>query len=96
MSEGGANVPSMEAVAWSAIGLLGATLAILAGALLSLTSRIQSMGERMEGQGRTLADRIEQQGRSLSERIEADGRETRARIDALSSRMDQHIERHAG
>ena len=89
MSEGGANVPSMEAVAWSAIGLLGATLAVLTGALLSLSSRMSALEER-------LGVRIDAQGAELAKHIEEQGRETRGRIDAMNSRLDPHIEPHAG
>jgi hypothetical protein len=64
---------------------LGATLAVLTGALLSITGRIQQLGEKIEAQGRDLRDRIDEQGR-----------ETRDRIDAMGSRMDQHIGGHAG
>lgn len=79
----------MEAVVWSAIGLLGATLAVLTGALPSLSGRIQALEER-------LGARIDAQGREVAERIEEQGRETRARIDGLNSRLDHHIEPHAG
>lgn len=100
MSEGGVNVLDMEAVAWSAIGLLGATLAVLTGALLTITGRIQVLGDglrdKIEEQGGELRDRIDEQGRLLTERIEEQGRETRERIDGLGSRLDQHIGRHAG
>jgi hypothetical protein len=75
----------MTAVAWAAIALLGATLAVLVGALFQL-------GARIEGLGRDLGARIDAQGRDLGARIDA----LTARIDAQTARIDAHLERHAG
>jgi hypothetical protein len=98
----------MEAVAWTAIGLLGTTQALLVAALFHLSSRIEGQGQRIDAQGGSLREaiegqgqRIDAQGGSLREAIEVQGRELRAaidaqtaRIDALNSRMDAHLERH--
>ena len=61
----------MAAVAWTAIGLLGATLGVLATALFRLDSKIDEFG-------RDLGGRIDAQGRDLGARIDAQT----ARIDA--------------
>ena len=71
----------MIAVAWTAIGLLAATLVTLVGAILQLSSRI-------DAQGRELRAAIEAQG----QRIDGLG----GRIDGLAGRIDAHVERHAG
>ena len=75
----------MAAVAWTAIGLLGATLALLVTAVFRLQDRI-------DAQGASLRAAIDDQGRSLRAALEAQT----ARIDALAARLDAHLERHAG
>ena len=75
----------MAAVAWTAIGLLGATLGVLATALFRLDSKIEAFG-------RGLGARIDAQGRELGGRIDA----LTGRIDAQTARIDLHLERHAG
>jgi hypothetical protein len=75
----------MAAVAWTAIGLLGATVAALVGALFQLGGRIDALG-------RDLGARIDAQSRELGARIDAQA----ARIDALGARLDAHLEWHAG
>jgi hypothetical protein len=75
----------MEAVAWSAIGVLAATLGVFTAALLHLSSRIQALGDG-------LRSAIEEQGRTLNARIDA----LAERIDGQSARIDAHVERHAG
>jgi hypothetical protein len=79
----------MEAVAWSAIGVLAATLGVFTAALLSLSARIQAIGDG-------LRDKIDEQGRELGARIEEQGRALGDRIGALGGRIDAHVERHAG
>jgi hypothetical protein len=74
----------MVAVAWTAIALMGTTLALVVGALFRLTSKI-------DGQGSELRGAIEAQGRDLGTRIDS----LTARVDALNARMDAHLERHA-
>jgi len=61
MSEGGARVVHVEAIAWSAIGLLAATLL---GVLFFIGSRIDGLGARIDG----LGSRVD----GLSARIDAD------------------------
>jgi hypothetical protein len=72
----------MAAAAWSAIGLLAATLF---GSLYYLGSRIVALGARLGG-------RIDQLETKLGGRVDA----LRARIDALSGRMDLHIDQQTG
>jgi hypothetical protein len=79
----------MEAVAWSALGLLAATL----------VAAIFWLGTRIDGLGASLGARIDGQGASLGARIDAQS----SRIDALASevsrlstRLDEHLTRHAG
>jgi len=60
----------MTAVAWTAIGLLGTTLAVLVGAILQL-------GAKIDAQGRDLGARIDAAGRDLGARLDAQT----ARID---------------
>jgi hypothetical protein len=90
----------MTAVAWTAIGLLGSTLAVLAGAILQIGGRIDALGRdltaRIDAQCRELRERIDAQGRELSARIEDQGRLLGARIDAQSARIDVHLHRNAG
>jgi hypothetical protein len=74
----------MVAVAWTAIALMGTTLALLVGALFRLTSKI-------DAQGGELRAAIDSQGRDLGTRIDA----LTTRVDALNARMDAHLERHA-
>jgi hypothetical protein len=77
----------MEAVAWTAIGLLAATLAILATALFHLDSNIDALG-------RDLGARIDAQGRDLGARIDGLGASLGAPIDAQTARIDAHLARH--
>ena len=83
----------MEEVAWTAIGLLAATLF---GSLFYLGSRIDNLGSRLDaridGLGDSLTARIDGLGARLDGRL--DGIESR--MDALNARLDVHIERHAG
>ena len=71
----------MEAVAWSAVGLLAASMF---GSLYYLGSRIDALGGRLDGRIDALSGRIDSLESSLS-----------GRIDALSARMDTHLDRHA-
>jgi hypothetical protein len=66
----------MTAVAWTAIGLLAATLF---GALFYLGARIDALGARLDGRLDGVASRID----SLASRIDALG----ARLDA---HVEQH------
>ncbi len=90
----------MAAVVWTAIGLLGATLLALVGAIFQLGARIDAQGRDLraaiEGQsakseelGRDLRAAIDAQARFLKSAMEAQGRDLGARIDA-------HLQRHAG
>jgi hypothetical protein len=95
MSDTGATVAMMVAVAWTAIALMGTTLALLVGAFFRLSSKIDGQGSGLRGaldtQGRDLRAAIDDQGRDLGARIEA----LTSRVDALNARMDAHLERHA-
>jgi hypothetical protein len=76
----------MTAVAWTAIGLLGATLAVLAGTVVQLGARIDGKSEALGARIDTLGSRIERQGEFLGSRIERQGEFLGARIDALAAR----------
>lgn len=76
----------MVAVAWTAIGLLAATLV---GSLFYLGSRIDHLGDSLNA-------RIDGLGESLNARIDSLDARLSARIDGLSAKMDTHLERHAG
>lgn len=94
MSDPGATVAfEMVAVAWTAIGLLAATLV---SSLFYLGSRIDgleaNLGSRIDG----LGARIDNLESSLNARIDALDARLSGRLDALSARMDTHLERHAG
>jgi hypothetical protein len=82
----------MTAVAWTAIGLLGATLLALTGAIFQLGCRIDAhgrdIGARIDAIGRDLGARVD----ILTARIDTQS----ARIDAQGARIDAHVERHAG
>ena len=79
----------MEAVAWTAIGLLGV-------AVLGSFSSFFYLGTRIDALGARLDSRIDAQGLELGSRIDAQGLELGSRIDALAARMDDHLGRHAG
>jgi hypothetical protein len=85
----------MVAVAWTAVALMGTTLALLVGALFRLTTKIDAQGSELRaainGQGRELRTAIDAQGRDLGIRIDA----LTGRVDTLNARMDAHLERHA-
>ena len=90
----------MEAVAWTAIALLGATIL---GSFFYLGNRFDNLAGRIDAQGANVGARIDAQGADLGSRIQAQGADLgsriealSARVDALSGRMDQHLERHAG
>jgi hypothetical protein len=72
----------MVAVAWTAIGLLAATLL---GTLYYLGGRMDALAARLDGRIDALSGRID----ALAARLEG-------RIDSLSTKLDTHIERHAG
>ena len=76
----------MRAVAWTAIGLLAATLF---GSLYYLGSKIDSLGARLDSRIDALEGRLEGRIDSLAARLDA-------RLDALTARLDTHFERHAG
>ena len=72
----------MTAVAWTAIGLLAATLF---GSLYYLGSKIDSLGARLDSRIDGLEGRTDSLAASLD-----------SRLDALTARLDTHLERHAG
>jgi hypothetical protein len=61
----------MTAVAWTAIGLLAATLF---GALFHLGARIDALGARLDGRLGNLASRIDALGARLDAHIEQHSR----------------------
>ena len=81
----------MTAVAWSAIGLLAATLV---GSFFYLGNRIDSLGARIDSLDSSLSNRIDTLNSSLSARIDTLDARLSSRIDALGSRLDAHLERH--
>jgi hypothetical protein len=83
LSDPGVTVAlTMAAVAWSAIGLLAATLV---GSLFYLGSRIDALGIRLDS-------RIDNLESSLASRID----HLASRIDSMSLRLDAHIDQHSG
>jgi hypothetical protein len=83
----------MTAVAWTAIGLLAATLI---GSLYYLGSRIDALALRIDGLESSLNARIDSLDAGLNARLDALAARLDARIDGLSARMDAHLERGAG
>jgi hypothetical protein len=94
----------MEAVAWTAIGLLGATVLGSFSSFFYLgTRRIDALGARLDSRIDALSARIDAQdasiqaqGRDLTGAIQTQSLELGSRIDALAARMDDHLGRHAG
>ncbi|MGH2751247.1 MAG: hypothetical protein ACRDK3_10320 [Actinomycetota bacterium] len=92
----------MEAQAWTAIGLLAATLL---GALFYLGNRIDALGSEMRGQFQAQGSRIEAQGSridtvsarmyTLAVRVEEQGVQLADRIYELAVKLDDHLRRHA-
>jgi len=82
----------VEAVAWTAIGLLAVAVFGNMAGLYHLGNRIDAQGAAVSARIDVLGARIEAQGASLSARIDG----LSARIDALSARMDEHMGRPAG
>ena len=97
----------MEAQAWTAIALLGATLI---GVLVYQGTRIDGLADRIDAQGARLDARIDAQGARLDARIDELATRLEARLDEHASRMDRlaeevrglavllgdHLQRHAG
>jgi hypothetical protein len=107
VSQSSASVAVVEAVAWTAIGLLAVAVFGSFAGLYYLGTRIDAqgtdLGGRIDAQGADLGGRISAQGADLGGRISAQGADLghridglSARIDSLSGRMDQHLERHTG
>jgi hypothetical protein len=93
----------VEAVAWTAIGLLGAAVLGSFGSFFHLGTRIDALGARLDSRIDALSARIDvqdasiqAQGRDLASAIQAQGLELGSRIDALTGGMDDHLGRHAG
>ncbi len=93
----------MEAQAWTAIGLLAATLL---GSLFYLGNRIDTLGARLDSRIDGLTGRIDGltgridglNGRldGLTVRVEEQGRQLGSEIYGLATRLDEHLRRHAG
>jgi hypothetical protein len=96
MSEARARFSAVEAVAWTAIGVLAAAVLGSFGSFFYLGTRIDALGARLDAridaQGADLGARIDR----LSERVDSLERRLDARLDALAARLDEHLERHAG
>ena len=75
----------MEGVAWSLFGLMAATLAVVGTAYFRLSARIEEVR-------RDLTTQIEAVRADLGARLDANT----ARIDALNTRLDAHLQAHAG
>jgi hypothetical protein len=93
----------MEAVAWTAIGMLGATLVALVGAAFQLNLKIDAQGRDVGARVDAVGARIDAVGArvdavssNLGARIDALHLNLVDRIDALGSRIDAHLERHTG
>ncbi|MDP9224413.1 MAG: hypothetical protein M3P18_11285 [Actinomycetota bacterium] len=85
----------MEAQAWTAIGLLAATLL---GALFYLGNRIDVLGSEMRGQFQAQGSRIDALSArmdALAVRVEEQGLQLADRIYELAVKLDDHIRRHA-
>lgn len=85
----------MEAQAWTAIGLLAATLL---GSLFYLGQRIDGLGARLDSRIDSLAGEIRGQSSridALSTRVEGLGSQLGDRIYELAAKLDDHLRRHA-
>ena len=78
----------MEAQAWTAIGLLAATLV---GSLFYLGNRIDSLGARLDARIDGLSGRID----GLAGRVEDHGRQLGSQIYEMAAKLDEHLRRHA-
>ncbi len=78
----------MEAQAWTAIGLLAATLV---GSLFYIGNRIDSLGARLDSRIDGLSGRID----GLTFRVEDQGRQLGSQIYELAAKLDEHLRRHA-
>ncbi|HJR18699.1 MAG TPA: hypothetical protein VJ922_03180 [Actinomycetota bacterium] len=83
----------MEEIAWTAIGLLAATLF---GSFFYLGARIDNLGSRLDARidavSSDLGGRVDGLGARLDARLDG----VVSRLDAINARLDMHIERHAG
>jgi hypothetical protein len=85
----------MEAQAWTAIGLLAATLL---GVLFYLGNRIDALGSEMRGQFQAQGSRIDAVSArtdALTVRVEELGVQLGDRIYELAVKLDDHLRRHA-
>ena len=94
---------AMEAVAWTAIGVLAAAVLGSFGSFFYLGTRIDALGARLDAridtQGAELGARIDAQGAELGSRVGGLGTridQLAARVDGLAARMDEHLRPHAG
>lgn len=85
----------MQAQAWTAIGLLAATLL---GVLFYLDNRIGVLGSEVRGQFQAQGSRFDNLAArmdTLSVRVEEQGVQLVDRIYDLAARLDDHVRRHA-
>lgn len=78
----------MEAQAWTAIGLLAATLV---GSLYYVGNRIDALGARLDSRIDGLSGRTD----GLTFRVEDQGRQLGSQIFELAAKLDEHLRRHA-
>lgn len=87
---------TVEAVAWTVIGVQAASVVGSFGAFFYLGAKMDALAARLDAridaQGAELSARIA----SLEARVDAQGADLGGRIDALSARLDEHLQRHAG
>ena len=86
--DAGVTLVGVEAVVWTAIGILAATSL---GSLFFLGSRIDAVGARIG----SLAARMDARFDALEGRMESRFARVDQRFDAIDARLDAHLDRHA-
>jgi hypothetical protein len=89
----------VTAIAWSLVGLMAASLGVLAAALFSGLGRIDALTDRIDTLGTGLNSRIDALGTALNSRIDALDNELRTDIrsvrDAVHD-LDVRLSRSGG
>jgi hypothetical protein len=94
--KGRAHNGGVTAIAWSLVGLMAASLGVLAAALFS---GLTGLGSRIDLLGSSLNERIDGLGSSLSARLDAQGVELRSEIRDLRGSiqtLDRRLTRSGG
>jgi hypothetical protein len=78
----------VTAIAWSLVGLMAASLGVLAAALFSGIGRIDALGARIDGVGASMNARIDDLGASVNARIDGLG----SRIDSVATSVNARID----